>query len=236
MQNQFWEDLKSGRFAAMVKETAPGERVHSSLMLYNILRPLLAEQDDVEQFYCIFLTAQNTIIAIEKMFSGSITSSPVYPREIVKAALKHKAPAVAFAHNHPSGDPQPSPEDFAITIACAVPLMAMGVAVHDHIIGGGIHYHSMADKGEIARFRRSVEEFLQLNRKTDDKYEPQTLAEYTVIGFWPDTSQKFAEHVRGDNADIVLVNAEIDNPGLIVTAVLPGTHTPADTETRISKF
>ena len=167
MQNQFWEDLKSGRFASMVKETARGEHLNNSEMLYNIIRPLFAEQDDVEQFYCVFLTSKNAIIAIEKMFSGSIASSHVYPRELVKAALKHKAAAVGMVHNHPSGDPAPSGEDYQITATCAVALMAMGISVHDHVVAGNGVYHSngMANRGEIARIRRSVDQFLELASK-----------------------------------------------------------------------
>jgi DNA repair protein RadC len=87
---QFWQDLKSGRFVSMVKESAKGRRLSNSQEVYNVLKPMLAEQDDVEKVYIIFLDAQNKILAIEKMFSGSITASSIYPREIIKRIILSK--------------------------------------------------------------------------------------------------------------------------------------------------
>ena len=65
---QFWQDLKSGRFASMVKESAKGQRLSNSREAYNVLKPVLAENDDVEKVYVIYLDAQNKILAIEKLF------------------------------------------------------------------------------------------------------------------------------------------------------------------------
>ena len=96
---QFWQDLRSGRFASMVKESARGQRLSNSREAYNVLKPMLAEKDDVEKVYVIFLDAQNKILAIEKMFSGSITAASIYPREVVKGLIKLKASAFLIAHN-----------------------------------------------------------------------------------------------------------------------------------------
>ncbi|MFC1885574.1 RadC family protein [Thermodesulfobacteriota bacterium] len=142
----FWEDLKSGKFASMVKESSKGRTVSNSSEVYNILKPIFKEEDDVETIYGIFLDAKNHIIEIEKLFHGSITGSTVYPREIVKKVLNHKAAAILLAHNHPSGDPAPSLEDREITARVGFVLHAMGVAFHDHIIIGN-GYHSKADAG-----------------------------------------------------------------------------------------
>jgi len=140
----FWEDLRSGKFASMIKESSKGRRVSNSSEVYNILKPVFKEQDDVESIYGIFLDAKNHIIAIEKLFSGSITGSTVYPREVVKKVLSHKATAMLLVHNHPSGDTTPSKEDRDITARVGFVLHVMGVAFHDHIIIGN-GYHSMAD-------------------------------------------------------------------------------------------
>jgi DNA repair protein RadC len=147
---QFWKDLKSGRFVSMVKESAKGQRLSNSQEVYNVLKPTLAEEDDVEKVYIIFLDAQNQIIAIEKIFSGSITASSIHPREIVKRLIQLKASAFVMAHNHPSGQTTPSSEDKSITIKVGIAAASIDVALHDHlIIGDG--YHSMADTGWLKK-------------------------------------------------------------------------------------
>jgi DNA repair protein RadC len=104
-----------------------------------------------EYFKVVFLDAKNKVLAVETLFKGTLTASSVYPREVILAALNHDAAALIFAHNHPSGDPTPSPEDMAITrqlvLACAV----MGITVHEHIVMGNSSYYSFADHGHIAR-------------------------------------------------------------------------------------
>lgn len=146
----FWEELKSGRFASMVKESAKGRSVNNSHEVYNIMKPMFAENDDVETIYCIFLDAKNKILAIEKMFSGSITASMVYPREIAKRLIAHRASAFILVHNHPSGDVNPSLEDKSITIKVGIAAASIDVSLHDHIIVGD-GYHSMADTGWLKK-------------------------------------------------------------------------------------
>ena len=144
--SQFWQDLKSGHFASMVKETSKGQRVSNSVEVYNIMKPLFAKEVDVEKVYLIFLDAQNKILGIEKLFSGSITSATIYPREVVKHLLEIKSSAFAIVHNHPSGDTTPSIEDQSITIKTGIAAASIDVHLHDHIIIGD-GYHSMADSG-----------------------------------------------------------------------------------------
>ena len=144
--SRFWEDLKSGRFVSMVKESSKGQSVSSSQEVYNILKPLFAEQDDVEKVYFIFLDAQNKILSIENLFTGTISASTVYPREVVKRLLALKSCGFIMAHNHPSGDINPSIEDKSITIKIAMAAASIDVQLHDHIIIGD-GYHSMADTG-----------------------------------------------------------------------------------------
>ena len=143
---QFWQDLKSGRFASMVRESARGQRLSNSRQAYNVIKPMLAEDEDVEKVYVVFLDAQNKILAIEKMFSGSITAATIYTREIVKRLIGLKATAFLMAHNHPSSDINPSAEDKAMTIKVGIAAASIDVQLHDHIIIGN-GYHSMADTG-----------------------------------------------------------------------------------------
>lgn len=143
---RFWEEIISGKFAGYIKEAAPGEMVSNAEASYNVLKPMFFPQNDVEQFYGIFLNAKNRIIAIEKLFSGSISASAVYPREVIKRSLALKAAAVVFGHNHPSGDPGPSSEDYSITKLLFVALKSCGITLHDHIVVGE-GFYSMAENG-----------------------------------------------------------------------------------------
>lgn len=91
---------------------------------------------DIEQFRILFLDTKNTLIADEEQAKGTVNHVPVYPREVVKRALDLNAGALILVHNHPSGDPTPSPADIDITEqirqACAV----FSIALHDHLIIG----------------------------------------------------------------------------------------------------
>ena len=157
-KREFWDELRSGKFASMVKESAKGQQIANSKEVYNAMKPLFAEEDDVESFYCIFLNAKNKVMGIEKMFSGSITSASIYPREIVKRVLALKSTCVVLVHNHPSGDTDPSREDFNITTKIGIALDSIGVIVHDHVIVGD-GYHSMKSSGWLDTMQNKIAEF-----------------------------------------------------------------------------
>ena len=154
-ETSFWEELRTGRFARMVREEARGRQLFNSREVYNVMKPLFAEHDDVETVFCIFLDTRNRIISIDKMFSGSISNSIIHPREIIKRVIAVKASNIVMAHNHPSGSVDPSQEDMRITRVLVLTLTAIDVQLHDHIIIGD-GYHSMADHGLI---RSYAEEF-----------------------------------------------------------------------------
>lgn len=100
-----------------------------------------------EVFLCMFLNAQHQLIACEELFQGTIDASSVYPREVVKRALHHNAAAVIFAHNHPSGMPEPSQADQRITIRLRDALALVDIRVLDHIVVGGTSTISFAERG-----------------------------------------------------------------------------------------
>jgi DNA repair protein RadC len=89
-----------------------------------------------EQFRILFLDKRNQLIADEVQHTGTVDHTPVYPREVVKRALELSATAVVLVHNHPSGDPTPSPADIQMTQQIAAIADPLGIAVHDHIIVG----------------------------------------------------------------------------------------------------
>lgn len=107
-----------------------------------------------ECFVAVFLNSKNKVITSETLFTGTLTASSVYPREVVQSALNHQAAALIFAHNHPSGDPEPSPEDIAVTRQLVQACKLMGITVHEHIIVGSGSHYSFAESGFMAQFKR----------------------------------------------------------------------------------
>ena len=100
-----------------------------------------------EEFWCVYLDAQNRVIAFEWLFSGTLTQTSVYPREVVKYSLAHNAAAVIFAHNHPSGVAEPSHADELLTRTLKQALALVDVRVLDHFIVAGAGGVSFAERG-----------------------------------------------------------------------------------------
>ena len=101
-----------------------------------------------EDFYALWLDAQNRLIAGEELFRGSLTQTSVYPREVVKRALWHNAAAVVLAHNHPSGVAEPSSADEHLTRELRQALALVDVRVLDHfIVAGAKQPLSFAERG-----------------------------------------------------------------------------------------
>lgn len=103
-----------------------------------------------EVFFALWLDAQNRLIVAEELFSGSLTQTSVYPREVVKHALAHNAAAVVFAHNHPSGVAEPSEADRMLTRELKQALALIDVKVLDHFIVAGTSTPlSFAERGML---------------------------------------------------------------------------------------
>lgn len=107
------------------------------------------EAERIEVFCLLALNSQNGLIAMERLQEGTVNRTAVFPRLVVEAALKHRATAVIFAHNHPSGDPLPSAADRQMTRKLRRLLQELDIAVHDHIILAGTQYYSFAERGEM---------------------------------------------------------------------------------------
>lgn len=102
-----------------------------------------------EVFMVLFLDAQNRIITSEEMFTGTLTQTSVYPREIVKRALQHNAASVIFAHNHPSGITEASRADELLTAELKKALALVDVRVLDHFIVAGNKTLSFVQEGKL---------------------------------------------------------------------------------------
>ena len=100
-----------------------------------------------EVFAVLFLDTRHCLIEYVEMFHGTIDGASVYPREVVKEALRHNAAAVIVSHNHPSGNPEPSGADKALTQRLKEALALVDVRVLDHVIVGGSNATSFAEHG-----------------------------------------------------------------------------------------
>ncbi len=100
-----------------------------------------------EVFMVLLLDAQNRVVATEELFSGTLTQTSVYPREVVKCALQHNAAAVIFAHNHPSGVAEPSRADEILTKSLKEALALIDVKVLDHFVVAGNVALSFSERG-----------------------------------------------------------------------------------------
>ena len=114
----------------------------------NYLRLKLGEVEH-EVFCCVWLDSQHKVIDFEELFRGTINQTSVYPREIIKAALRHNAAAVIFAHNHPSGILEPSSADIQLTSTLKKTLDMVDVRTLDHFIIAASGILSFAERGLI---------------------------------------------------------------------------------------
>jgi DNA repair protein RadC len=112
--------------------------------LYHAMRDLKREC-----FKVLLLDSKNQILEERTLFEGTVDSSAVYPREIMKEALRFNAAAMVFVHNHPSGDPDPSACDREITRELVFAARIMQLKVLDHLVIGNNRYFSFADHGLI---------------------------------------------------------------------------------------
>ncbi|WP_010270861.1 RadC family protein [Paenibacillus senegalensis] len=102
-----------------------------------------------EHFVCLFLNTKNHVLARETLSIGSLNASIVHPREVFHAAIRRSSASIICVHNHPSGDPSPSPEDIEVTARLADAGRIVGIEVLDHIIIGDNKYCSLKEKGHM---------------------------------------------------------------------------------------
>lgn len=131
---------------ALASQMKQGDNLGSPAAVKDYLR-LNLQHRSVEVFMGLFLDAQNRVIAVEELFSGTLTQTSVFPREVVRRALFHNAAGMIFAHNHPSGVAEPSHADETLTRALAQALALVDVRVLDHLIVGRGAALSFAERG-----------------------------------------------------------------------------------------
>jgi DNA repair protein RadC len=140
------------RLLAEVERTAR-PRITSSKDVVELMAPRLRGLQ-VERFEIILLNGGNEVVALETLSEGSLTESPVYPREFLQRANRHHAAAIILVHNHPSGHSQPSAGDRALTEELVLVGDLLRIPLVDHVIIGGRDHYSFADRGLIEEYKR----------------------------------------------------------------------------------
>lgn len=124
----------------------PGQSFHCSVEIFRYFQPQF-EGLKKECFWNVLLDGKNRIVRMVRISEGSLTSSLVHPREVFRSAIQEAAAGILFVHNHPSGDPTPSPEDIQITRRLVETGKIVGIRALDHVIIGAHKYFSFADQG-----------------------------------------------------------------------------------------
>jgi DNA repair protein RadC len=134
------------------ESVAPGEFIRSSSDIYQRFQHRFTNVNQ-EQFYLLCLNTKNAVVHERMISQGSLAGSLVHPREAFKEAIRHSAAGVAFVHNHPSGDPAPSGNDYEVTNRLRESSRILGIPLVDHIVIGQDRYFSFQDD-QIHDFRR----------------------------------------------------------------------------------
>jgi DNA repair protein RadC len=131
---------------ALAEDIAERDALSSPQAVRDFLQLTLGGREH-EAFIALFLDAQNRLLASEELFRGTLTQTSVYPREVVKTALRHNAAGVIFAHNHPSGVAEPSRADELLTQTLKQALSLVEIKTLDHFIVAGTRTVSFAERG-----------------------------------------------------------------------------------------
>lgn len=102
-----------------------------------------------EVFACLYLDVRHRVTHFAELFHGTLDNTQIHPREVIKSALAHNAAAVIFAHNHPSGNAEPSSADIVVTQQLKAALDLVDIRVLDHIIIGDAEVVSFAKRGYV---------------------------------------------------------------------------------------
>ncbi len=137
--------LALGRRVA-VEPAREEERIRGPADVFARLGPLLRDRRQ-EEFWVFYLDTQNRALLERCITVGLLNSSLVHPREVFAPAISGGVAALILAHNHPSGDPEPSPEDIAVTRQLVESGRLLGIPVRDHVVLGERAYVSLAERG-----------------------------------------------------------------------------------------
>ena len=114
--------------------------------VYSLLGPELKALAQ-EQLRVLLLNTRNQVVGQRTVYQGTVNSSAVRPAEVLRAAVIENAPSIIVSHNHPSGDPTPSPEDVSVTRDLVAAGKLLDIELLDHIVIAGSRFVSLKEKG-----------------------------------------------------------------------------------------
>lgn len=137
--------LELGRRLA-AEPSSRGDRIRGPGDVFRRLGPVLRDRKQ-EEFWVLYLDSQNRVLSERRITVGLLNSSLVHPREVFAPAISRAAASLILAHNHPSGDPDPSPEDLDVTVQMVESGRLLGIPVRDHIVLGDTTFVSLLERG-----------------------------------------------------------------------------------------
>lgn len=138
---EFWSRLEQSDFKPKIVLDSPGK-------VASLARTRLCFLE-IEEFWIILVDTKNGLLAFEKLCSGTVDQALVFPREVIALALEFKASGLILLHNHPGGDPRPSPQDFQLTERLQRIAQDLGLRVLDHIIITRDNYFSFQEERKM---------------------------------------------------------------------------------------
>lgn len=146
--------LELGRRLA-TEPASRGDRIRGPGDVFRRLGPLLRDRRQ-EEFWVLYLDSQNRVLSERRITVGLLNSSLVHPREVFAPAITRAAASLILAHNHPSGDPDPSPEDLDVTVQMVESGRLLGIPVRDHIVLGDTTFVSLLERGLMVAERAGM--------------------------------------------------------------------------------
>jgi len=147
MNSQLLSINKNSKKPRPIQSITHDSPITSSLSAFNYLNPLMRK--DVEEFWCVALDSLKNVIKSEMLFRGTVDSCLVHPRDIFRFAITTNSSSILIAHNHPSNNPQPSPEDNRLTEKIQKAGKLLQIPVIDHLILAESGFYSFADSGRL---------------------------------------------------------------------------------------
>lgn len=146
-KNTYLKEIEIKYKIKKINDKVIGKRLTDAKLVAELFADL--QNETKEKFIAINLDAQNKILCFEVVAIGSVEAIYLRPMEVFRTSIIVNASAVVLVHNHPSGEPAPSPEDVNFTLKCIRIADDLGVNLYDHVIIGIDSYYSFADKGII---------------------------------------------------------------------------------------
>lgn len=132
--------------AAPFTECKNGTHINGASDVFALVGDVLASLAQ-EVFVILLLTTRHRVREVAVVSTGTLDASLVHPRDVFRRAIKGNAAALVVVHNHPSGDPEPSPEDVALTRRLVAAGSVLAIPVLDHVIVGEGRWVSLAERG-----------------------------------------------------------------------------------------